>query len=351
VADSLRVALQAQAGALGFNLFGLAPATPAPTLPAYLDWIAAGYHGEMAYLARPDRLARRQDLQVILPEARSLMIVGLDYDPQGQDESLLSDPRRGRISRYAWGGDYHNMMTPRLEALAAWFAERVSTSVQHKVYVDTGAILERAHAQQAGLGFVGKNTLLIHPRRGSYFFLGEIISTYDFGDYDSPISGGGCGTCRRCLDSCPTEAFPAPYVLDSRRCISYLTIEYKGAIPLELRPQMGNWVYGCDLCQEVCPYVRRFSPAAALPDFYPPSPDDMAPLLADMLTIEEAAFRARYAASPIGRIGHERWLRNACIAAGNSGDSDLRGPLQNLLGGGPSEGVRDPAEWALGRLS
>jgi epoxyqueuosine reductase len=171
---------------------------------------------------------------MILPGVRSIVIVALDYGAQTISEDILSDPRRGRISNYAWGTDYHTAMTPKLEHLAAWLRDQSGADVQSRVYVDTGAILERSHAQQAGLGFVGKNTMLIHPRRGSYLFLGEILTTLDFDDYDRPGRDTMCGTCTRCLHACPTNAFPRPYVLDARRCNSYLTIELKGSIPPDL---------------------------------------------------------------------------------------------------------------------
>ena len=173
-------------------------------------------------------------------------------------EHLLTDPTRGRFASYAWNFDYHDLMLDRLDELAAKIIQFSVGTIQHKAYVDTGAILERSHAQQAGMGFIGKNTMLIHPRRGSYFFLGEILLDAPFDQYDYPHQETMCGSCTRCLVACPTDAFPEPYILDSQRCISYLTIEYKGWIKPELRPLMGNWVYGCDVCQEVCPW-QRFS--------------------------------------------------------------------------------------------
>jgi epoxyqueuosine reductase len=200
--------LKDKARDLGFNLIGLTPATPSPHLDAYLNWIAQGHHGAMGYLAREDRLARRRDLNVILPGVQSIVMVGLDYAALNIPQNILTDPTRGRISNYAWGVDYHDLMTARLEELADWLGGMA------RVYVDTGAILERSHAQQAGLGFIGKNTMLIHPRRGSYLFLGEILTTQAFDEYDQPHRASMCGSCTRCLNACPTDAFPAPYVLD-----------------------------------------------------------------------------------------------------------------------------------------
>jgi epoxyqueuosine reductase len=215
-------------------------------------------------------------------------------------------------------------MTPRLQELAEWLGGTA------RVYVDTGAILERSHAQQAGLGFIGKNTMLIHPRRGSYLFLGEILTTQAFDTYDSPHRASMCGSCTRCLNACPTDAFPAPYVLDARRCISYLTIELKTSIPVEMRSMMGNWIYGCDICQEVCPFVRRFTETTCEDDFRPFDIDRAAPSLRDMLRLSAAGFEQLFGGSPIKRIGYDRFIRNVCIAAGNSGDAALRPLLESI---------------------
>ncbi|MCB0029656.1 MAG: tRNA epoxyqueuosine(34) reductase QueG, partial [Anaerolineales bacterium] len=235
---------------LGFSFCGIVPAQPSPNLAAYHRWLAAGMHGEMSYLARPDRLARRDNLNVILPGVNSLVAVGLDYYTFKLPEAIAADPARGRISNYAWNQDYHDLMTPRLAQLAERLSELAGEPVASRVYVDTGAILERDHARQAGLGFTGKNTMLIRPDRGSWFFLGELLTTARLAP-DTPRPLPSCGRCHRCLSACPTNAFPQPYVLDARRCISYLTIELKGWIPRELRPLMGNWIYGCDICQDV----------------------------------------------------------------------------------------------------
>lgn len=343
--------VKARAGELGFSFAGVTPAVPSPQLDAYLRWIDAGYHGAMGYLARPDRIVRRQDLEVILPGARSLIMVGLDYASLIPTD-VLADPARGRISGYAWQADYHDVMTPRLEALAAWLRQETGRDLAHRVYVDTGALLERSHGQQAGLGFIGKNTMLIHPRRGSQFFLGEIITTFEFPEFDAPYplpeeGGISCGGCTRCLNACPTAAFPAPRVLDARRCISYLTIEHKGAIPEALRPQMGNWVYGCDVCQTVCPF-NRFALPTAETAFQPLSVDAVAPPLVELLALTEEQFATRYAGSPVKRIKRERLVRNACIAAGNWGGAAAVPLLERLLAD-DSALVREHAAWALAR--
>ena len=340
--------VRARAAALGFTQAGAIRAAPAPTLDAYLRWIEVGMHGAMGYLARPDREARRRDLNAILPGVQSLVIVALDYGTNAIPESVLGDPRRGRISNYAWGADYHAIMTPRLERLAAWLRDGSGDEVASRVYVDTGAILERSHAQQAGLGFVGKNTMLINPRRGSFVFLGEILTTAAFDAYDAPHRPTMCGTCTRCLGACPTGAFVQPYVLDARRCISYLTIELKGSSPPELRPLMGNWVYGCDVCQMVCPF-NRFARPTAEQSFYPANWDAVMPPLLELLALDEETFNARFARSPIKRIKRERLVRNACVAAGNWGSQQALPALLPLLAD-ESALVRGHAAWAVGQI-
>jgi epoxyqueuosine reductase len=260
----------------------------------------------------------------------------------------LNDPSRGRIAAYAWGLDYHDILTPRLEQLAAWLRAEAGQDMTHRVYVDTGAVLERSHAQQAGLGFTGKNTMLIQPRRGSTLFLGEILTSLEFDPYDRPHRPTMCGSCTRCLQACPTDAFPEPYVLDARRCISYLTIEHKGTIDPALRPLMGNWVFGCDVCQEVCPF-QRFALPSSERRFYPQDIDRAAPRLLDLLALDDDMFHARYYGSPIYRIKRERLVRNACIAAGNWGNPEAAPLLQRLLDD-PSTLVQEHAAWALEQI-
>ncbi|MCB9452713.1 MAG: tRNA epoxyqueuosine(34) reductase QueG [Anaerolineaceae bacterium] len=345
---SLVARLKQQAIELGFNRVGLTRVAPSPTLDAYFRWIEAGMQAGMGYMARPDRQARRRDLSVILPGVQSLVVVGLDYHTGVIPAAILTDPARGRIAAYAWGVDYHDIMTPRLETLAAWLAAETDQEIVHRVYVDTGAILERSHAQQAGLGFTGKNTMLIHPRHGSCFFLGEILTTLEFDTYDTPGRATRCGTCTRCLNACPTEALPRPHVLDARRCISYLTIEHKGWIDRELRPLMGNWVYGCDLCQDVCPF-QRFTTPTQEAAFYPPDSNRAAPPLLDLLALDEAGFKSRFYGAPLYRIKRERLVRNACIAAGNWGSAEAVPLLETLLED-DSPLIRGHAAWGLGRI-
>ena len=352
---SLSNQIRAKARQLGFSTVGIIPAAPARHLAAYERWIAAEMHGAMGYMARPDRVIRRQDLNVILPNVQSIICVGLDYYTLALPPEIGNDPARGRISRYAWGVDYHEIMWPRMKEFAAWLEEMAGG--ESRTYVDTGAILERDHAESAGMGFTGKNAMLIHPRRGSFMFLGELLTTLPLTDPTqsppqphTPI--GSCGSCTRCQTACPTDAFPEPYIVDARRCISYLTIELKGWMPREMRPLIGNWIYGCDVCQEVCPY-NRFAQPTVVKEFYGDQGlgirDLGAPSLLDILAMDEAAFTARFADSPIKRIKRRRLLRNAAVAAGNWGNEKAIPLLIDLLDD-PDPILRGHAAWALGEI-
>jgi epoxyqueuosine reductase len=341
--------LKDHAVALGFNLIGLTPAAPSPHLQAYLRWLEAGQQAEMDYMERPDRVARRRDLGAILPGVRSLVIVGLDYHSLPLPPAALGDPSRGRIAAYAWGQDYHRLMLPRLAELAAWMASESGAAARSRAYVDTGAVLERSHAQQAGLGFTGKNTMLIHPRRGSDFFLGEVLTEAVFDIYDQPQREGLCGRCTRCLDACPTQAFPAPYVLDARRCISYLTIEHRGWIDRALRDRLGNWVFGCDICQAVCPW-QRFAVETRESAFFPIDLDRAAPPLEQLLALTLSGFKQRFDGSAVERAGRDQLVRNACLAAANGGQTGCVPLLARLLDDA-SPIVRGHAGWALARLA
>lgn len=330
---------------LGFNLVGVTPARPSPTLSAYMRWINKGMHGAMGYLERPDRLIRRQNLKEIMPAAESIIMVGMDYRTQFTDEATLTDPSRGRIASYAWGLDYHNVLQLRLEMLTEWLTEEARDTIDQRVFVDTGAILERSHAQQAGMGFIGKNTMLIHPRRGSYFFLGEIITSLEFDDYDEAHRENMCGSCTRCLNACPTDAFPEPFILDSRRCISYHTIENKGWIDRELRPQFGNWIFGCDICQDVCPF-QRFTPETDEVAFMSFELDRIAPKLLDILAMTDDTFKAQFRRTPLERVKRERLVRNTCIAVGNwQNQQAIPYLIQLLYDASPL--IRGHAAWAL----
>ena len=338
----------AEARRLGFDLVGIARATPPATADRYRAWLERGYHGEMAYLARPDAVAGREDLARIQPGVRSVVTVGTNYYTLPIPPELRDDPARGVIASYAWGEDYHDVLAPRLRQLGAFVETQMGTEVAHRAYVDTGPVLERDLAAGAGLGFVGKNTNLIHPGLGSWLFLGELLLTADLGERQPLASEGTCGRCNRCLEACPTGALVAPYVLDARRCISYLTIELKGPIPRDLRPGIGNRIFGCDICQEVCPWNRRFARRTAQAAFQP-QPDAIAPHLLELLALSDEGFRQRFRGSPVKRAKRRGLLRNAAVAAGNWGDPVAVPALAKALGDGEPL-VRGHAAWALGRI-
>jgi epoxyqueuosine reductase len=356
---------------LGFDLVGIAPTVIAPHVTAYTDWIAAGMHGEMAYLARDP--ARRSDLRRVLPNARSIIVVGISYYTIDLPDEIKRDPARGLIARYAWGVDYHDLMTPRLKELAQFVEDEfhgtgipmpVPTPAT-KVYVDTGPVLERDWALTAGLGFIGKNTCLINPRMGSWLFLGVVITDMPLDPSPSGPSAAtnagvipnsnaarndtshtGCGTCTRCLTACPTNAFPAPYVLDARKCISYLTIELKGSIPVDLRPLMSNRIFGCDICQDVCPWPARFAAPTKERAFYPADLDRAAPKLNDLAQLSEEDFKRRFAGTPILRAKRRGLLRNVAVALGNWGSTEARAALKTLARD-PDQLIAEHARWGL----
>jgi epoxyqueuosine reductase len=346
---------------LGFDLIGVAPAGRARHAEAYRRWLAQGYAADMQWLGRNPE--RREDPRAVVSGAQSVVVVGLSYFVLNPPAELWNDPARGRIARYAWGLDYHEMMLPRLRELDDFIAQEVGHPLNRRAYVDTGPVLERDFAAQAGLGFIGKHSLLINPGLGSYLFLGEILVEIEL-EYDDPAPDGGatcrigppgeskrtgtCGNCTRCLEICPTHAFPAPYILDSNLCISYLTIELKGAIPWELRPLLGNWIFGCDACQEICPWVRRYAqPTRA--DFLNYDPEFVAPRLVDLMALDEAAFRARFKDTPLKRTKRRGLLRNVAVALGNWGSLDALPVLERAFND-PEPLIREHAAWAIERI-
>ena len=338
-----------QARQLGFDLVGIAPLAPPTTFARYQSWLAGGFHGEMAYLARPDAIAKRADMSLVQPGLRSVVTVGANYHTVALPSSLRDDPSRGIFASYAWGDDYHEWFAPRLHRLAAFIQDLCGEPAAYRAYVDTGPILERELAVRGGLGFVGKNTNLIHPELGSWLFLGELLLAIGPPATKPGPAQGTCGGCTRCLDACPTGALVAPYVLDARRCISYLTIELKGIIPRELRPLLGNRVFGCDICQEVCPWNLRFARPALEPAFQPRS-DALAPHLLDLLALDASDFRRRFRASPVKRTKRRGLLRNAAVALGNWGDRSAVTPLARALGDDEPL-IRGHAAWALGGIA
>jgi epoxyqueuosine reductase len=341
--------IQAEARRLGFDLVGIAPAGPAAGADRYRAWLKHGYHGEMAYLARREAVARRADPADILPGTRSVVAVAANYHTRPLPAQLGVDPARGILASYAWGSDYHDVLVSRLRQLGAWVEAETGEPVTWRAYVDTGPLLERELASRAGLGFVGRNTNLIHPRLGSWLFLGELLLTVELPSLAGGAPGGTCGRCSRCLDACPTSALVKPYVLDARRCISYLTIELKGPIPRPLRPLLGNRIFGCDVCQEVCPWNHRFARPTSEPVFQP-RPEGMAPHLLDLIALDEEGFRRRFRGSPVKRPKRRGLLRNVCVALGNWRDPVAVPALARAVRD-PEPLIRGHAAWALGRIA
>jgi epoxyqueuosine reductase len=341
VAD-LKAALIQQANALGFDSVGVtAPDGSAHARQHFLDFVASGAHGEMAWLAANP--GRRTDPLMLWPDVRSVIMLGVNYGPDQDPLALLQERSRGAISVYAMGDDYHDVIKKNLKGLARWLVAAVPCEV--KVFVDTAAVLEKPLAHAAGLGWQGKHTNLVSRQFGSWLFLGAIFTTLEL-PFDT-AEADHCGSCRACLDICPTAAFPAPYKLDARRCISYLTIEHKGPIPPELRKAIGNRIYGCDDCLAICPWNKfaqtgRETRLAARNELRAPS-------LADLAQLDDAAFRRLFSKSPVKRIGRDRFIRNVLIAIGNSGDRNLADTAKRLLADG-SPLVRGAAVWALSQL-
>ncbi|MBN9006207.1 MAG: tRNA epoxyqueuosine(34) reductase QueG [Rhizobiales bacterium] len=338
----LKFALATQARALGFDAVGVTgPDALGEAGPRFHDFIAAGGHGDMDWLAaNPER---RADPRVLWSDVRSIIMLGVNYGPDDNPLNILAQRDRAAISVYAQGDDYHDLIKKRLKTLARWLHAETGHDV--KVFVDTAAVMEKPLASAAGLGWQGKHTNMVSRAFGSWLFLGAIYTTLEL-PHDEPEIDH-CGTCRACQDICPTAAFPAPYRLDARRCISYLTIENKGPIPHEFRKNIGNRIYGCDDCLAVCPW-NKFAQAGR--EIKLAARDELrAPDLAELARLDDAAFRALFAKSPVKRIHRERFLRNVLIAIGNSGDAALAAEAERLLGD-PSPLVRGAAVWTLSQL-
>ena len=343
--DDLKRRLADKARALGFAAVGFAPATDDPLRARRLrEWLAEGRHGEMEWMET--RAEMRRGPQSLWPEARSVIALGMSYAPAADPLALESAPERARISVYAQGQDYHDTVKKALKALARWLVEQ-APGTELKVFVDTAPVMEKPLGEAAGIGWQGKHTNLVSREHGSWLFLGAIYTTVPFAS-DQPHEDR-CGSCRACQNACPTDAFPAPYRLDARRCISYLTIEHKGPIPHEFREAIGNRIYGCDDCLAVCPW-NKFAATAARHRAFLPRAELAAPKLKELLALDDAGFRRLLSGSPIKRVGRDRFVRNCLIAAGNSGNPELEAPVRALLGD-PDPVVAEAAEWALARLT
>ena len=342
VKQILKQSIKDKARQLGFFLAGVTTPEPPPHYSTFENWLAQGLHGTMNYLATDRSRLRRADPKQILPECKSILVLATPYSPP-------SPSRRGnegevRVASYAQGADYHDVLPARMKQLVQFIEGQVGGPVKNRWYTDTGPVLERDLAQRAGIGWIGKNTCLINPKQGSYFLLSEIFLDLEL-EPDAPFITDHCGTCTRCIEACPTDCILPDRTLDATRCISYLTIELKDDIPTELRDKMGNWIFGCDICQMVCPW-NRFAPEGD-PAF---SDQEQHPPLTDELTLTPQAFNQRFKRTPIQRTKRRGYLRNVAVALGNTGDMHVLPVLQSALRDEESI-VREHAQWAIKKIS
>ena len=343
--EKLEEAIRAEAMRLGFVACGFTAADAADAAGIELErWLEAGHHGTMGWMEA--RAHHRVSPLALWPEARSAIALGMSYAPASDPLALAAYPELGRISAYAQGGDYHKTVKKALKALARFIIEQVPSEL--KVFVDTAPVMEKPLAQAAGIGWQGKHTNLVSREHGSWMFLGVILTSLDLRPDVPGEQGIHCGSCTRCIDACPTQAFLGPHRIDARKCISYLTIEHDGPIPAELRSAMGNRIYGCDDCLAVCPW-NSFADAAAANRAFLPRAELAAPRLADLLSLDDPAFREMFAGSPIKRIGRNRMIRNCLVAAGNSGNAELVPSVRKHLDD-PDPVIAEAAQWALGQL-
>ena len=342
--STLTQKIQARAHKLGFELVGITPAAQSETIARYQQWIENGYAGKMDYLER--HLPLKADVRQLLAEAKSVISLAINYYTLDPSKALAEDPTRGQISRYAWGDDYHDVIRQRLSELIDFIKQVAETELRTRVCVDTAPIIEREYAQKAGLGWIGKNTNLIHWRSGSWYFLAEVLINIVL-ESDTPAVRGSCGTCTLCIEACPTDAIIEPNVLDSRLCISYLTIELKDGIPKALRPKIGNLIFGCDICQEICPWNNKAVPTDE-PAFQPRA-ENFAPKLLSLIGMTQQEFSRRFKGSPIKRTKRRGFLRNVLVAIGNWGDRRAVPALKDALTDDEPL-VRSHAAWALGRI-
>jgi epoxyqueuosine reductase len=339
--NDLKDKIKARSSQLGFLLAGVTTPEPPPHYSTFENWLVQGHHGRMNYLAEERSRTRRADPRAILPECKSILVLATPYNPPGKGNGIGD---RGQVASYAWGEDYHDVLPARMKDLVQFIEEQAGGPVKNRWYTDTGPLLERDLAQRAGIGWIGKNTCLIHPRHGSYFLLSEILLDLEL-EPDPPFVTDHCGTCRRCIEACPTDCILPDRTLDARRCISYLTIELKEEIPTELRDKMGNWVFGCDVCQMVCPWNRFAGEGDA-------SFGDQDPLhsLTEELVISTQEFSQRFKRSPVKRARRRGYLRNVAVSLGNTGDMHALPVLQNALNHDEPL-VREHAKWAIEKIN
>ncbi len=345
----LTQAVKDKAYRLGFHLAGITTPEPPLHLDIYERWLAADRHADMAWIGTERARQLRANPRLILPKCKSILVLGILYSPS----PLRPSPSgrgvggEGRIASYAWGEDYHDVLPERLQTLVTWLEGKAGRTIPNRWYTDTGPILERELAQRAGLGWIGKNTNLINPHIGSYFLLAEIFLGIELVP-DAPFVPDHCGSCTRCIEACPTDCILPDRTIDANRCISYLTIEEKGAIPIDLRSQMEDWVFGCDICQQACPWNQRFAPPLGDPAFEPRS-GVVRPSLRGELSLSAEAFNRKFKGSPIKRTKRRGYLRNVALALGNSRDTDAVPNLAKALSDGESL-VRGHASWALSQI-
>ena len=344
MANTLTQQIQTRAHELGFELVGITPAERSQTIQRYRQWIASGYAGKMGYLER--HLPLKEDTRTLLQEAKSVISLAMNYWTLDTPKDLAEDPGRGQISRYAWGDDYHDVIRERLLLLVEFIKNTAETELKSRVFVDSGPILEREYAQKAKLGWIGKNTNLINWRSGSWYFLSEVLVSIELESETQPLRGS-CGTCTKCIEACPTDAIIEPNLLDSRLCISYLTIELKDSIPKELRPEMGNLIFGCDICQEVCPWNSKATPTTE-PAFQPRH-GNLAPELLTLINMTQTEFSKRFKGSPIKRAKRKGFLRNVIVAIGNWRSRTAVPALKKVLIDDEPL-IRGHAAWALGQV-
>jgi epoxyqueuosine reductase len=337
--------IQSACAALGFDLAGITQPTPVAHHDTYRAWVSAGRHGTMAYLGTERAVAARSDPRQVLPECRSILIVAANYTPSPQAEHA---PWQLDIAGYAQGEDYHRVLTRRLRRVMAELEAHLGRPIRHRLYTDTGPLLERELAQQAGLGWIGRNTCLIHPRLGSYLFLAEVLLELDL-PADPPFTSDHCGACTRCVQACPTGCILPDRTLDARRCISYLTIELRGRIPVDLRQAIGGWVFGCDICQQVCPWNLRFASPTNAPEFQP-RPWLRSLRANDLLRLTATEFEDGLRHSPLKRARRTGLLRNAAIAAANMKDPGTPAAMRALLEAESDSDLREALDWALAQF-
>ena len=341
---SLTANIKQKADELGFELVGVAPVEPVPELSFYKDWIEAGYAGKMQYLER--NIEKREDVTKVVPDAKSVIVCGKIYHTPHPLSIEQKDRARGWISRYAWGDDYHDVIKKKLFDLVDFIKEERPEEFVNRLYVDTGPVVDRVFAKYAGIGWFGKNTCIINQKLGSWFFIGEIITSLEL-EYDTPVPDR-CGSCNRCIEAGQTDAILEPYVLDSRLCISYLTIELRDEIPTEQRDGIGNHLFGCDICQDVCPWNRK---AATTDDAeFQPRDGLLNPDLVEFANMDLESFREKFKKSPIKRSKYRGFMRNVAVAMGNSENKQFLSPLRKLVENDDPL-VAEHAQWAIEKIN